>query len=75
MISYTRVAPFVLSFSDILRRPRPSSGEYQDGVLVGRLLLRTLRRSTEGGGNNNQVTKAMGEVYPCDIFLSFARTK
>jgi hypothetical protein len=48
MISYTRAVLFVLSLADILCRPRPSSGEYQDGVLVGRLLLRTIRRSTAG---------------------------
>jgi hypothetical protein len=53
MISYTRAVLFVLSLPDILRRPRSSAGEYQDGVLVGRLLLRTIRRSTAGGWNDD----------------------
>jgi hypothetical protein len=53
MISYARAAPFVLSLPDILHRPRSSSGERQDGVLVGRLLLRALRRSTAGRRNDD----------------------
>jgi hypothetical protein len=53
MISYTRAVLFVLCLPDILHRPRSSSGEYQDGVLVGRLLLRTIRRSTAGDRNDD----------------------
>jgi hypothetical protein len=53
MISYSRAVLFVLSLPDILRRPRSSSREYQDGVLVGRLLLRAIHRTTAGDRNDD----------------------